>query len=483
MKCSVVIIATLVVALAVPVSAQSLEFTFNGPNSFIPVNSDSQGPNGDGHILASVIVTAHGDTWTVNDITFSAAGSADEQAGLSFLALYVDDGNGTFDGPTTDTLATASPGVSFDAPDGDYTAALTGGAGDFAVDESKTYFLVGKLSGTAVMDERFRANVTGVTESSPGGGPVTGIPTPLTSALVVDVASMSVTAGPGNPASMKYEAPGVAHSALLAQFRFSAMNGDFEVAGINLSTGGGGDWVNNLDAASGVELYHDDGDGTFDDTSDILLFSGPGNTPSMSAAFVSNLVVNSGESEDVWMALNFTSTAGGSPSEQFEAGIAAAGDVLTAVAPGNVSLGTPHPESGTIDIVFFQVTSFSPLSGAESGGASITIDGSGFGPSPSVWIDGILCPGSPVVNTGGNQITGLVVPPGTGSNLPIEIETNELGVKTLSQTFTYNPPGGGNGDDDDDEDEYCSTVAGGESFLLAGILAVLALTLYRRQRA
>jgi uncharacterized protein (TIGR03382 family) len=41
------------------------------------------------------------------------------------------------------------------------------------------------------------------------------------------------------------------------------------------------------------------------------------------------------------------------------------------------------------------------------------------------------------VNAAGTQITGLTVPPGSGSGLAIVLTTNNLPPKTLPQTFNY----------------------------------------------
>jgi hypothetical protein len=49
----------------------------------------------------------------------------------------------------------------------------------------------------------------------------------------------------------------------------------------------------------------------------------------------------------------------------------------------------------------------------------------------------VNCPGVATVNAAGTQITGLTVPAGSGQNLPIVLTTNNLGPKTLTQTFSY----------------------------------------------
>src|SRR5690606_37144110 len=204
------------------------------PMTFTTVNNDSQGPGGDGHVIADVTVSALNNSWTLTSLTFTASGTADEQADINFLALYVDNGNGTFDGPATDVLATAAAGVSFNAPNGTYTATLTGAASTLGINGTRRFFLVARLSGTASPAETFRAALTSMVETAPSGGSVNGLPTAASSALVIDVATLTVIAGPANPGTHTQLAAGTAFTRTLGQIRMAASNEDFTLSGFTL---------------------------------------------------------------------------------------------------------------------------------------------------------------------------------------------------------------------------------------------------------
>ena len=466
---------------ALTINAATLTATLNGPIAYTTVNADSQGPNGNGHVIADVTLQASNDSWTISSLTFTASGTADEQADISFLALYVDDGNGAFDGPTTDVLATATAGTSFNAPNGTYTATLTATAGAIAMNGSKRYFLVAKLAGTATTAENFRAALTAITESSPSGGSVSGVPTAASSALVIDVATLTVNAGPANPADAYVQATGAAFNHTLGQVRLTASNANFTVSGVVLTLGGNGDWVNNI---TSLGVYLDDGNGSFDGA-DTQLFSGAASAGSVTCGFSANLTVNQATSEDLWVVIAVASTAGGSPSESFDARIQSPGDVQTVTA-GNVAIGTNPPTSGMLHVITYSVTGFTPLQDSYSGGAPITITGSGFALPVTVTIGGVPCTGTASVNAAGTQITGLFVPGGSGTNLPITLDTNNLGPQTLSQTFNYqfSVTGGiGGGGGSNNRTDCAANGEGGVAWVL-GLLGLLAAaSAMRRRRA
>ncbi|MBX3475613.1 MAG: hypothetical protein KF754_14650 [Planctomycetes bacterium] len=433
---------------ALTIDAAVMTATLNGPMAFTTVDNNSQGAGGNGHVVADVTLSTINDSWTVSSLTFTESGTMDGQTDLNFLALYLDNGNGVWDGPTIDTLATATAGTAFSAPNGTYTATLTAGPSAFAVNQSKRFFLVARLSGQASPGETLRVELTSINESSPTGGTVAGAPTAATSALVIDVATLTVNAGPANPTTITVEQTAAAFQRMIGQFRFTASNDDFVVTGLTLTLGGNGDWVNNLNATSGVELYRDNGNGTFDGT-DTLVFSGAGGVGTVVAAFSASQTVNMGTSMDLWLVLNVLATAGGSPAEVFNAQIASGAAVSTTTS-GNVLIGTVAPVSADLRVVTFSVTNFTPLLALPAGGTAITITGTGFALPVTLTINGVICPGTPSVNAGGTQITGLLVPVGSGTNLPIVLNTNNLGPKTLTQTFSYSTvttggSGGGGG--------------------------------------
>ena len=419
---------------ALTIDVPKLTVALAGPGAYTAVNNDAQGPNNDGLVLAEVTLTTKNDQFNFTSLTFTASGTADEQADINFLALYQDNGNASWDGPTTDTLATAAAGTGFSAPDGTYTATLS--SGTFAMNTTRRYFLVCKLAGTASPGETFRAALTSAAIASPAGPTTTGLPTSASSALQVAAGVLTVSAGTANPGTTSVEqgATGFAH--VLAQFRFTASNLPYTVAAITLTTAGTGDWLNDLNATTGVELYEDDGNGSFG-AGDTLLFSSGGVAGTMSCTLTTSLSVPMNGSKDVWLVLNVLASAGASLAETFTAQIAATTDVTTSPAGGNVQLGTPTPTGGTLRVIAFAVTGFTPTADLPAGGKPITITGSGFAAPVTLTIGGVACPGTATVNAGGTQITGLTVPAGVGTNLSIVLTTNGLAAKTLTQKFSY----------------------------------------------
>ncbi|MBK9973678.1 MAG: IPT/TIG domain-containing protein [Planctomycetes bacterium] len=405
----------------------------------------------------------------------------DGQTDVNFLALYLDNGNGSFDGPGTDTLATATAGTSFNAANGTYTATLTGAAAAFAMNQGKRFFLVAKLAGQASPAETLRVAVTSLTQSSPTGGTVSGTPTAASSALVIDVATLTVNAGPTNPTIVAREQNAAGFTVMVGQFRLSASNANFTVAGFTLSTSGNGNWAANLDAATGVQVWRDDGDGSFNAT-DTQLFAGAGATPSVSCVFGSNLTINMNTNEDLWVVLNVLASAGASPSETFSSQIAAPADVNSLTGGGQVLFGTAAPTAATLKVITYAFTSFTPVTSLPAGGGAITITGSGFALPVTVTIGGVNCGGGAVVNAAGTQITGLTVPAGAGQNLAIVLTTNNLAAKTLSQTFSYSNVvviGGGGGGRGGGGGGGCAATAAAAP---AAMLLPLCIALYRRRK-
>jgi hypothetical protein len=473
--------------VAFTIAAARLDVTLNGPLAYTVVNSNSQGPNNDGHVICDVTLACKNDSWTVSNLTFTESGTMNAATALNFLGLYVDaNGNGTFDGPTTDPLAEVVSGTAFNAANGTYTANLNTQGSTFTVNEQKRLFLVAKLASTALAGETLRAALTSMNHVSPTGGTVTGVPTAATSALIIDVATLTVGAGPGNPvnASREQNAAGFQH--VLGQLQFTSSNGSFTVTGVTLTVSGTGDWVNDLAPANGVQLFEDNGNLSFD-AGDIQLFSGPGTNVTMPCAFTTNLALGNNQSKLVWLVLNLAGTAGASPSDSFSASIAATTDVVVA-GGGNVQLGTLAPVSSTLKVIVFAVSNFTPTASLPAGGGAITISGSGFALPVTLTINGVACPGTAAVNASGTQITGLSVPAGVVSaGLPIVLTTNGLAPRTLSQTFTYSSGGGlagiGEGDKKGGGGGGPGCVAGAGQALPLAALALLATpALLRRRR-
>ncbi len=453
------------------ISASVLIATLNGPGAALTIDSDSQGSTGDGELLCDVtLAAAPGGAWTVSSMTFNAAGTGDANNAFSELALWESSGGGGWAGSATASLASGT------------TTSFAGGAVSFnltnstlAAATSRRFFLTGKLNGSALAGQTFNANLESIAATPPPGGSTTGIPTADSTALIIDVAVLTVSNGPNQPTATTHRG-GTAANYLVGQFRLHALNGPATVNSINLTGTGTGDWGSDIDSTSGVQLFLDDGDGVFDAGLDTPVFQG-GGAALVTATLSPAVAVPGASTADIWVRIGLSSNAGmgiAATPETFVLSIAGSGDVS---ATSGVLLGTPAPTCVTLGAIEFNVSLFAPASDLPKGGKAINIQGSGFMQPFSVTIDGVICPGTAVIS-GGTQVTGLTVPPGTGSGLQIVVTSGTLPPQTLTQTFKYST-----GDSSSDSNGSCS--AGSGPWLPAAIALVMlgAATAWRRRRA
>ncbi len=412
------------------VSANVLIATMNGPIAALTVNSNTTGPHGDGALLCDVTLeAAPGGSWTVDTLTFTGSGTGLHDLAYDELGLYEDDGNGTWDGATTDSLA--APVVNgFSASSATFTLTLNA----FPAGTSRRFFLAAKMSGTATTGQTFNARLQQVTGTPPPAGTITGVPTADSTALIIDTAALTVGNGPSQPSAITHRA-GTPGSYTIAQFQLTALNDAVTVNGVTLTTGGSGNWTTDVDSTAGVSVYLDDGNNAFDPANDILLAQEAGGAV-VTAGFGTPVNLPVTGTANIWVRVGLTAAAGQgaiATADTFTLSIANGTDVN---ATSMVLLGTPAPNSITLRAIEFDVTSFSPTDDLPQGGKAITIQGTGFVTPVVVKIGGVICPGTAAIS-GGTQITGLFVPAGTGSKLPIEVTSGTLPPQVLTQTFTY----------------------------------------------
>ncbi|MBK8206240.1 MAG: hypothetical protein IPK87_05500 [Planctomycetes bacterium] len=288
-----------------------------------------------------------------------------------------------------------------------------------------------------------------------------------------------VTSAPFSPADQGLKA-GTTLVVPLACFRCAASNGDVTVNGLQLTPGGSGDWVNDLDPTNGVEVWLDNGDGTFNASSDTLLGLSAGATPTIGITFSPSEQILSGSASDVWVVLNLLAGAGNSIPDTFSIGIAAPNDVAVSGSV-NITFGTPVPTSALLSVVDFYVTAVTPTTGWMTD--VVTITGSGFTPPLSVQV-GTQSAGVGV-NAARTELYVTMPPPSSGGPHTITLDTSLLPPEVLTQTFTYVNDGqlGGVGDD---KEGSCSTNEAHELSLLAivtGTLSLLGLSRVIRTRA
>ncbi len=451
--------------------AQVLTVTLNGPSAPLHVNSDAAGPTGHGELLCDVTLAADaGGAWDITTLTFAASGTGNHDTAYSSIAVFEDDGNGTWGGSPQDALA--APAAS-----GFVSGAATLSLAVTALGDStqRRFFFVGILNGTATSGQTFNAALTVVGTVPPVGGIVSGLPTAASTALIIDSAFLRLTNGFNQPAA-PWHVAGTAGTYGLGQFRAVALNDAVTLSGFTMTCFGNGDWAQGVDQTAGVQVYHDNGDAAFSTTTDTLVFEG-GGVSTVAAVFTTPVAMPVSTFADFWILLTVTPNAGAAAvttPETFSLAVLAPGDVQ-ASAP--VLIGPPSPQCVLLSAVNFNVSSFTPLKGEQSGGEAITISGSGFLLPFSVQIGGVACPGTPFVQNG-TDVAGLFVPPGKGKKLKIRVKSSGLDVQ-IPFTFSYE-----GGDDDEEEEKGGCAVTTQQSFwgwatLLSGGLLIM---LARRRR-
>ena len=419
------------------VSAVILTAVLNGPTAPLAVPAVSAGPTGDGHLLCDVTLQAReGAPWNLGLLVFAATGMAALDAAFSQVALYEDTGNGVWDGAAGDTLAAAALAAFGPAPAYEAAFALTNDV--LPAGGARRFFLVGKLGGGATSSETLNGRLMGITAAPPPGGLQYGMPTAESSALVIGPAALTVTNRAG--ATNALHKAGTAQSFLLGAFSLGAVNDESIVSSITLTMTGSGNWAASMESANGIEVFRDDGDLAFTPASDALVYQGPG--AQVAAVPFAAMAVPAGGRQDIWVRVNVApgAAAGALAPQTFSLTIAQASDVAASTP---VAFGVPAPQGAILTVVNFTVTDFDPSSATTAGGAPITITGTGFLAPFTVTINGAPCGGAAAVTPG--QVTGLSVPPGSGSNLPIVVTNGGLPPETLSQTFSYGVNAGGGG--------------------------------------
>ncbi len=452
------------------VNAAVLIASLNGPQAPLTVNSNAQGSHGDGVLLCDVTLhAAPGGSWSVTSLEFEASGTMVPSSAFMQVALFEDDGSSTWDGGAIDAPATQPlPGFTGNS------ALLAVGPIALPAGTSRRYFLAGKLNGTAITGQTLNVRLKNVVGTPPPNGSIAGLPSAFSTALIVDVPTLTVLNGPNQPAGVTHKAgsPGVY---VAAQFRLMALNSSATVSAMTFTGGGTGNWLSDVAPSTGFRLYLDDGDGVFDAASDQQLYVGGGATQ-INAALSSPLTIAAAAHADLWVRVFLTPTAGAgivATPETFIVSIANAGSIT---ASSQVVIGTPVPVGVALGAIQFGVLEFDPATDQQAGGKPVTLSGGGFMHPFQAKIGGVICPGTPVI-IGGTQVTGLFVPAGSGTNLPIEITSGTLAPMVLAETFSYTSPGKPSGDSGP-EAEGCSAQGGR---LPALLLALPVLVMLRRR--
>ncbi len=289
----------------------------------------------------------------------------------------------------------------------------------------------------------------------------------LLAACSVSGQQLTVSLSTNSPAAAGVQG-GTAFSQELAALTLTASGGAVMVDGITVTVSGTGDFANDIDPSTGLSVWQDDGDGSFNSALDTSLGATGGASATITVNFTSTLTVPDATSVELWIVGDFLASAGASIPDTYQVSVANAGDV-NVQTPATVSLGTPAPDSTVLSVVIFFVTSFSPASGYRN--LPFEITGSGFTPPVSVSIGGIDL-GTGSVNGANSFASGWTTPNlGPSGDYPVVVTTSLLGPITLAQTYHHSEviddaDGAGTGD--------CSTRDSSTSASLVFLLTALA---------
>jgi hypothetical protein len=232
------------------------------------VENDDQGPGNDGLHVGTFDIDEVADLpgASLNSITVEALGTGNAQTAFSEVSLYEAAGS-TFD-PALDTLIQRHTG-GFSAS-GELTFTLTSGQ-SFAPLDSRTYFLVVKLAGTATNGDTFDFEVSDIDVTGPDAVG-TGVPSDTMEGLIIVQAALEVTPISGLPQAVwpDEEGPGGngLHVVTFEIEEFEDLAGA-ELEGITIALTGTG---NGQTAFSEVALYQAQG-ATFDHNVDTIVDS------------------------------------------------------------------------------------------------------------------------------------------------------------------------------------------------------------------
>jgi len=474
-----VIGAPTVDSLSLQIDEGLMTVTNNGPTTAQPINSNSIGNLGYGEMLLDFSLACVNDPFVVNSVDITAGGTGNDVQAFSEITLYEDtNGNGNFDGASTDNRASAQLITRFPVNNGTLTFNLSNN--QLPLGTTRRFFVMAKFAGTALGGQTFTARVANVAAQPVNGGVVVGAPTADSAGVIIAQSALSVSMSPlqgSDKATVKKT--GAPFTFPLGVVRLSVANGDATVTGINFSVAGTGEWFINIAQTNGVELWLDDGNGNFEATTDTLLYSGGGNNPQVQTVFNQPVVIPNSQYRDVFVMLNVLGSAGGSIPQTYRMSVANATDVSVS-GGASVAMGMPAPVSRELSVVDFRVVSMTPLSSFNPGGATITLNGSGLIGTTALLIDGVPCGGTPVVSVDGTSVTGFIVPRGKGGAKTVELVTSLIGTETLNFSFTYlgGAPldGGGSSSVNTPSASSCSLVGGSNdsAWILLALLSLIA---------
>ncbi|MBX3460540.1 MAG: hypothetical protein KF696_11350 [Planctomycetes bacterium] len=247
------------------------------------VYSDAQGTGGNG-VQAGVFTVSNGaGNADLTSITITASGTGDDSAAYSEVAIYRDGASGSvgnFDFANDTLIASAG---TFPANNGSLVFNVPAAQQAFSASESRTYFVVVKLNGTAANAQTFQYTVTAITASPSGAS---GIPSSTMLGLVI-VPQFDVNATTGTQTGVYANATGSGGNGVEAGvFTLQAGPDAADLASITITASGTGD---DSTAYSEVAVYRDGTSGSvgsFDFANDVLIGSAAAAFPANDGSLV-----------------------------------------------------------------------------------------------------------------------------------------------------------------------------------------------------
>ncbi|MCB9933668.1 MAG: hypothetical protein H6841_09625 [Planctomycetes bacterium] len=228
----------------------------------------------------------------------------------------------------------------------------------------------------------------------------------------------------------QYLQSGTAFDHPMCAFRAQATGGDVTLYGLRLTVAGSGSFTSDV---SSMSIWLDDGDGAYSASSDQSLWSGTAASPTIDITFPSALTIANTNAEDLWIVASFVSGAGSSLGKSYQVSVASAADVSVDAA-STVNLGSPAPQSATVTLIYFEVTSV-----INNANTYMSITGSGFTPPVKVFVGGVQIQGTIQVNAAQTEILLYYVAPNpVPAGKDVEIETASLGLMNTGFWYQFN---------------------------------------------
>lgn len=336
--------------------------TIHNAGGSASVDNDPSGSTGEGELLLDFSLRTSNDLWSITSLAFAASGSGDDASAWTSMALYEDDGNGSFDGSANDSLA-ATLSSPLTSDNGTFSFSLLDNR--FPPGQLRHFFLLATFSG-GISGETYSVSLMDAVYSAPSSSLLLNVPSASGPIFTINQPRFDLSFhGPGTAQSVARDAGNV----LLADLSISTRNQLYTLTEMRFTASGSG---NDASAFSALALYEDtNGSGVFEAASDQLATASAGTAfSSDDGDFLASLVDPdfTGPSDRRFF-LIATLNGSASPTQTFNAALT---EVTLTQPAGLIPNGVPSAPSSAIiidtPVVSVANAANAPMAGGEEAG-------------------------------------------------------------------------------------------------------------------